>query len=553
MSYDVFLSHSHDDRDWTRALYELIAATEYNGRRLRAWLDAEFLDPGDLSSARELESALDRSRRLVLVISEASLASRWVGLEIDYFLKRGSQEHVVAIRRGAPKIPSKLAGSKVIEWPGAVDDEERRMLLLRCLRPFEDDLERVDHGRSVRRACRNARAAMGRDFDPTPTSETRELQELLLSYDIADLDREGIALAGFEAAGQYVCELDDAESYAMRMVLGEYLAIATLRSPDYARVARDFIGRDEESAKGASFITLRNRLLEGKSSAPSTTHLLHSVARSSSKLAAIDAAQVDLSTIAGVLHRLDQRSTLGTQERLVALVASRALARLRGSSVTDALLWALAEWGGDASQIAAAFAISGSLADSDVFYTDALREMTGEAKKCSLHAPSSRIAMLLLEPLGRLDLNPSIASDVQQARADYAQAFGAWDHKMDGSWPNLAYAPPASRLTSGPLAGTVRRVSLDNMESLADQLGPAELALLAQPRIVDALFEHAGGFLIDEREIEAPLGDRLRSRGARFATYRPELLGKIQEGSALVVWPTKGVGSANAYIVAGDE
>ena len=39
--YDVFLSHSHIDKDSTRALYDHLAGSDYNGRKLRPWLDQE--------------------------------------------------------------------------------------------------------------------------------------------------------------------------------------------------------------------------------------------------------------------------------------------------------------------------------------------------------------------------------------------------------------------------------------------------------------------------------------------------------------------------------
>lgn len=87
MLYDVFLSHSHVDKDWARALFERLSTTDYDGRNLRAWLDARILDPGNLSSARELESALDRSHRLVLVLSPEALGSSWVQHEIAYFTR----------------------------------------------------------------------------------------------------------------------------------------------------------------------------------------------------------------------------------------------------------------------------------------------------------------------------------------------------------------------------------------------------------------------------------------------------------------------------------
>jgi len=87
MSYDVFLSHNRADKAWTRELCAWLQTTDYNGRALRAWLDEQILDPDDPVSSRQLESGLDRSRFLGLVVSPEALASRWVQAEIDYFLR----------------------------------------------------------------------------------------------------------------------------------------------------------------------------------------------------------------------------------------------------------------------------------------------------------------------------------------------------------------------------------------------------------------------------------------------------------------------------------
>jgi hypothetical protein len=93
------LSHSHADRDWTRALFRELAHTDYNGRVLRPWLDREVLDPGALSSDRELESALDRSRFLALVLSADALQSSYVQAEIGYFLQTRRASDVIVLDR----------------------------------------------------------------------------------------------------------------------------------------------------------------------------------------------------------------------------------------------------------------------------------------------------------------------------------------------------------------------------------------------------------------------------------------------------------------------
>lgn len=73
--YDVFLSHNRRDKPWVRGLYEFLTA---NG--LRVFFDEESVLPGQ-SIVTAIEAALDCSRHVVLVLSPASLSSRWVALE----------------------------------------------------------------------------------------------------------------------------------------------------------------------------------------------------------------------------------------------------------------------------------------------------------------------------------------------------------------------------------------------------------------------------------------------------------------------------------------
>ena len=81
--YDAFLSHNHRDKAWVRTLADRLANVDFRGRPLRPWLDERVLDPGELGQKAELTSALDRSRTLVLVLSPASVASKWVEFEVE--------------------------------------------------------------------------------------------------------------------------------------------------------------------------------------------------------------------------------------------------------------------------------------------------------------------------------------------------------------------------------------------------------------------------------------------------------------------------------------
>lgn len=546
MLYDVFLSHNHADKDWTRALFERLSQTDYDGRMLRAWLDERVLDPGSLSSERELETALDRSHRLALVLTPEALASEWVRHELNYFTRTQGSQRVVVLMRRACELPPALDGCTRIEWPGEPDAEAPITSLLELLQPRTDSTRRYLHGKDVRRAVSNARYAMGTGFNPSSTKEGESLLALLLEPELQNLDDEGLALTGFRAAAQALSELDDADGYNLRLLLGEILAEAQLRSPRYAQVAAEYA----LSAPSNSFLTFRNRALNGRTGPASTAHLPFTVARAASKLAEIDPARVDLSTLAALLQNLDDRPALDGPAMSVAGMVGRTLGKLRGSPLVDALLCALSEWGGNASHLAVAAAVSCALDERDgpVYTTAEIQQRAAQAGPAAAVAPPApRIARLLMDPHLPLGLNLDLDREIRNAREDYMRAFGAWDPAVE-PWRELRYAPPLTQLHGGPLVGTLRRVTRADMEAKADLLGPTDIAVLTEPRIVDALFEGAGGFLIDEQQANAPLGTRLRARDVRWATCSAEALERIQDGMA-VIWQARKGKPALGYSV----
>jgi hypothetical protein len=546
MLYDVFLSHNHADQDWTRALFENLSQTDYDGRMLRAWLDERVLDPGSLSSVRELETALDRSHRLALVLSPEALASPWVQHELDYFTRTQGSERVIVLVHRACEPPPALEGCPRIDWPGEPGDGPAMTELLRLLQPRTESARRYQHGKDVRRAVSSARYAMGADFNPGSTQEGEALLALLLKPQLDDLDEEGLALTGFSAAAQALSELDDAEGYNLRLLLGEILAEAQLRDPRYSQVAAEYA----RSEPRTSFLTFRNRALNGKTAPASTAHLPFTVARATSKLAEIDTSRVDLSTLAALLQNLDDRPALDGPAKSVAGMVGRTLGKLRGSSLVDALLHALSEWGGSASHLAVAAAVSGTFDERDppVYTTDEVQRRAAQAAPArAVPPPTSRIARLLLEPLKPLGLNFDLDREIHNAREDYVRAFGAWDPDVE-PWRELRSAPPLSQLHGGPLVGTLRRITRADMEAKADLLGPTDIAVLTEPRIVDALFGGAGGFLIEEQQADAPLGTRLRARGVRWATCSADAVARHEEGMA-VVWRARKGKPAPGYSV----
>ena len=473
------------------------------------------------------------------MLTPESVTSRWVRHEIDYFNRARGPKDTLVIRRRPCEVPASLAGAELIDWLEADDGERPEARLLGFLRPEAGGgYVEYDHRKSVRKAWTAAQYAQPEGFDPTPTDENSRLLDLLLFYDINDLAEEGPALVGFDRVGGLLAEVDATEMYGAKMVLGEFIALAILRDRAYSQVASRYVRRDVQSRP--SFLTLRNRALRGKTGAPSTTNLLHAVARCGSKLAEIDPARIDLSTMGAVLHNLDQRPTLAGHEKAVAMMVGRTLGKLRGTDIVDALIHTLVRWGGGASHIAAATAISASYDSDDalVYYTNELAELARDPQtRPSVRRPSESIARLLLDSTSRLWAIPAVCDDVQRSHDDFVQSFGSDWPLGTGLWPELRYAPVPKAIENGPLVGTIRRVTIANMETFADTLGATDLACLTEPRIVDALLDGASGYLIDKSETDAPLGQRLRNRGARFATFDRAGLDRLEGGAVVVLWP----------------
>lgn len=544
MKYDVFLSHSHVDAAWTRRLHDRLAASDYNGRNLRVWLDQKVIDPGPLSSSRELETALDRSRFLAVVLTPESIGSSYVRHEIDYFVRTVGAEAVVVIRRRPCEVPERIRACPVIEWPQEAGGDEPPSQLLDVLRPEAwGGYGEYEHRKSVRKAWAAARYAQPDGMDPTPTKENSALLELLLSHDIEDPAEEGPALVGFERVGQLIGELDAHEAYGSVMVLGEFLALAILRHPAYAQVAARYVQQDFQAQKRPSFLTVRNRALRGANGPASSTNLLFAVARTGSKLAEIAPDRIDLSTMAAVLRSLDQRSTLANHETVVPMMIGRVLAKQRSTDLVDLLIHTLVKSGGAASHIAAVAAISTNddRGDGRLYFTTELAERAPDLKeRPAFPRPSASTARLLLDTDSQLHGNPDVRDQVRIGRDDFVRSFGSdWPLGI-GLWPNLKIAPAPLAVENGPLVGIVRRVTLANMEACAEALGPKDIACLTEPRIVDALLANASGYLIHADEMDAPLGQRLRNRGSRYAAFDAAQLDRFEDGSALALWPGAG-------------
>ncbi len=130
--YDVFLSHSSQDKAAVRDLAERLRADG-----LRVWLDEWELKPGD-SVPKKIDDGLEASRVLVLCMSAHAFGSEWAQLESYTFRFRdplNTERRFIPLRLDESPVKGLLAQFLYINWLPAERDEEYAKLLDACRPP----------------------------------------------------------------------------------------------------------------------------------------------------------------------------------------------------------------------------------------------------------------------------------------------------------------------------------------------------------------------------------------------------------------------------------
>ncbi len=119
-SFDVFLSHSSQDKAVVREVAERLKADG-----LRVWLDEWEIKPGD-SIPSKIDDGLERSRVLVLCMSANAFGSDWAQLEAGTFRFRDPlniERRFIPLRLDDTSIKDSLAQFSYINW--LPDDREQ--------------------------------------------------------------------------------------------------------------------------------------------------------------------------------------------------------------------------------------------------------------------------------------------------------------------------------------------------------------------------------------------------------------------------------------------
>jgi hypothetical protein len=128
--HDVFISYAHADRDWVRSL-----AADLLRAGLKVGFDEWSVEPGDALPHR-LDELL-KSRHGVLVVSPASLASKWVREEYAAMLTRtvAGKRRLIPVLLKDAELPPLLASRVYVDFRDAagVDYEAKLAELVRAL------------------------------------------------------------------------------------------------------------------------------------------------------------------------------------------------------------------------------------------------------------------------------------------------------------------------------------------------------------------------------------------------------------------------------------
>jgi hypothetical protein len=121
---DVFVSHAHEDRDRAQPL--AIALREHG---MNAWFDQWEIQPGDSIVQKIFEEGLKNCKVFLVLLSRASIQSRWVREELDVALVRRLEgtTKVVPILLEPCELPTALKPLAWVDMADGIDQVVRKI------------------------------------------------------------------------------------------------------------------------------------------------------------------------------------------------------------------------------------------------------------------------------------------------------------------------------------------------------------------------------------------------------------------------------------------
>jgi tetratricopeptide (TPR) repeat protein len=134
--YDLFISYNREDEEWAKRLAERVEQEEWQSRRLRVFFAPWDILPGESIDDR-LERALEKSRKVGLIMTPSSVASEWVKEErhaTHHADVARRERRLIPIYRRDCEIPTFLKTIKFVDFRDDAKFEEGASLLVAVIK-----------------------------------------------------------------------------------------------------------------------------------------------------------------------------------------------------------------------------------------------------------------------------------------------------------------------------------------------------------------------------------------------------------------------------------
>lgn len=506
MMYDVFLCHSSQNKEWVRQLAQRIDEESYNGRNLRSWFDEQHVEAGDRLRP-ELEAALDASLFVAVVLSAASINSRWASFEWNYFSKLhpkgGGIIPLVLEKSAKDDLPIELRDLVYIDFS---DPSMFEMSFAKLIQVIAKPSLRTPH--IVKSRCLELLSA-ALDLVPSkPSAESDALYSYIEELHIDDPEAEGLLLGALDAMLEHLETVASPQGYNGSMIIGECLAVLLCKNPRAHRLMQKCDERTHWTARFAA-------------------------ARAQSKVAEIQADQVDCSSLIRYAAELDKKRWLSIHDESVLGMITRAAGKISDTRVGQDLIVALAA-GGAASRRAAGGAMSIDPSSPGSWHTLSAMQALKRREIRNEPPPLELIAMLggLLR-----DQDRDVVAHAEQGAARIQRTWPAI--RMDAPLAQTkSLMQPVVPIENGrmlPFSGRIEKVSAKNIDAKGRDLLPQTIYCLTEQRLPDIYFFGASGILILPQGSLSHQCIRLMNAGIPFAMVTPQAMDELPEGKFAIV------------------
>jgi hypothetical protein len=142
-NYDIFLSHNHADEEWTGKLAARLEKEKWRRRKLRVFFSPWDIKPGQYFPEK-IEQAIQKSRKVAVVMSPPGVKSTWVQLErlvATYISIEERDDRLIPLYRRKCKVPGFLGPVVYIDFRDDSKFEDNYQRLVAVIR--DEPLPRV--------------------------------------------------------------------------------------------------------------------------------------------------------------------------------------------------------------------------------------------------------------------------------------------------------------------------------------------------------------------------------------------------------------------------